>query len=105
MGELLTEHHERVEQQIVERDKATWLVDGSVSIADLLERIGRQHLMADAPRHVSSVAGLVLELLGRMPAPGEKTSWHDLDLEVVDLDGRRIDHVLVTVAPRNLPDV
>ena len=100
VGELLTEHHERVEQQIVQTDKATWLVDGTVSIADLLERLGRQHLLADAPRHVSSVAGLVLELLGRMPAPGEKTSWHDLELEVVDLDGRRIDHVMVTVTPR-----
>jgi putative hemolysin len=100
VGELLTEHHPRVEQQIVERDKANWLVDGTVSIADLLDRLGRQHLLADAPRHVSSVAGLVLELLGRMPVPGEQTAWHDLDLKVVDLDGRRIDHVEVTVAPR-----
>jgi CBS domain containing-hemolysin-like protein len=46
------------------------------------------------------VAGLVLELLGRIPTPGEKTSWHDLELSVVDLAGRRIDHVLVTIAPR-----
>jgi putative hemolysin len=100
VGELLTEHHERVEEQIVQKDAASWMVDGSVSIADLLERLGRQHLMADAPKHVSSVAGLVLELLGRIPSAGEKTSWHDLDLSVVDLDGRRIDHVLVTIAPR-----
>lgn len=100
VGELLTEHHKRGDQQIVERDKSSWLADGSVSIADLLERLGRQHLLADAPRHVSSVAGLVLELLGRIPAPGEKTSWHDLELEVVDLDDKRIDHVKVTIVPR-----
>jgi len=100
VGELLTEHHKRGEQQIVERDNSTWLVDGTVSIADLLERLGRQHLLADAPRTVSSVAGLVLELLGRMPSRGEKTNWHDLELEVVDLDDKRIDHVLVKVAPR-----
>jgi putative hemolysin len=100
VGELLTEHHQRVEQQIVERGDTSWLVDGSVSIADLLERLGRPHLLADAPRNVSSVAGLVLELLGRLPAPGEKTSWHDLELQVVDLDDKRIDKVQVTAAPR-----
>jgi putative hemolysin len=100
VGELLTEHHQRVEQQIVERGDTSWLVDGSVSIADLLERLGRPHLLADAPRNVSSVAGLVLELLGRLPAAGEKTSWHDLELQVVDLDDKRIDKVQVTAAPR-----
>jgi putative hemolysin len=100
VGELLTEHHQRVEQQIIQRDASCWQVEGTVSIADLLERLGHQHLLAEAPRHVSSVAGLVLELLGRMPVPGEKTTWHDLNLEVVDLDDRRIDHVLVSLAPR-----
>lgn len=95
VGELLTDHHVRVEQQIVQRDADSWLVDGAVSIADLLERLGRQHHLESAPRNVSSVAGLVLELVGRLPAVGEKAVWHDLALEVVDLDGRRIDKVLV----------
>jgi len=95
VGELLTDHHVRVEQQIVQRDANSWLVDGAVSIADLLERLGRQHHLESAPRNVSSVAGLVLELVGRLPAVGEKAVWHDLALEVVDLDGRRIDRVLV----------
>lgn len=98
VGELLTDHHERVEQLIVARDDSSWLVDGSVSIADLLERLGRPHLVRHAPKSVSSVAGLILEQLGRIPAVGEKTTWHDLDLEVVDLDGQRIDKVLVKVA-------
>ena len=98
VGELLTEHHERVEQQIVRRDATSWLVDGSVSIADMLERLGLQHHLSTSPRHVSSVGGLVLELIGRLPTVGEKTAWHELALEVVDLDGRRIDRVLVTVS-------
>jgi putative hemolysin len=97
VGELLTDHHKRVEQQIVQRDAASWLIDGSVSIADMLERLGLQHHLSSAPRSVSSVGGLMLELIGRLPAVGEKTAWHDLSLEVVDVDGRRIDRVLVTV--------
>jgi putative hemolysin len=98
VGELLTDHHVRVEQQIVQRDANTWLVDGAVSIADLLERLGRQHLLESAPRNVSSVAGLVLDVVGRLPSVGEKAAWHGLALEVVDLDGRRIDRVQITTS-------
>jgi putative hemolysin len=98
VGEVLTEHHDRVEQLIVPRESGGWLVDGAVSIADLLERLGRPDLVPLAPRNVSSVAGLVLNQLGRMPQIGERTKWHGLELEVVDLDGQRIDRVLVTMA-------
>ncbi|MGE5190859.1 MAG: hemolysin family protein [Deltaproteobacteria bacterium] len=100
VGELLTEHHQRGEQQIVQRDTTSWTVEGSVSIADLLERLGRQHLLSSAPRSVSSVAGLVLELLGHLPDAGEKATWHDLSFEVVALDHQRIDRLVVKIAPR-----
>jgi CBS domain containing-hemolysin-like protein len=99
VGELLTDHHQRVEQQIVQRDALHWEVEGSVSIADLLERLGRQNLLESAPRTVSSVAGLVLELLGRLPQAGEKATWHDLSFEVVALENQRIDRLLVTITP------
>ena len=42
-----------------------------------------------------TLAGLVLTLLGRIPRPGERVSWQGYDFEVVDMDGRRIDKVLV----------
>ncbi len=97
VGELLTDHHQRVEQQIVQRDATSWTIDGSVSIADMLERLGRQHLLASAPRSVSSVAGLVLELLGHLPVAGEKATWHDLSFEVVALEHQRIDRLGVAI--------
>ncbi|RPI87551.1 MAG: HlyC/CorC family transporter [Planctomycetaceae bacterium] len=100
VGELLTEHHDRVEQMIVQREPGNWLVDGTVSIADLLERIGEPRLLSAAPRNVSSIAGLVLHQMRRLPAVGEGVEWQGLKLEVVDLDGRRIDKVLVTVLPK-----
>jgi len=95
VGELLTEHHERVEQMIVADEQGGWLVDGTVSLADLLEAIGCTRLMPQLPRNVSSVAGLVLDELGRIPNLGEQVSWQGLRLEVVDLDGRRIDRLRV----------
>jgi putative hemolysin len=100
VGELLTDQRHGTQQQIVQRDATTWLVDGSVSIADLLERLGRQHLLASAPRHVSSVAGLVLEVLGHLPTAGEKAVWHDLSLEVIALEQQRIDRLVVTIVPQ-----
>jgi len=100
VGELLTDQRHGVEQQIVQRDATSWLVDGSVSIADLLERLGRQHLLAGAPRSVSSVAGLVLEILGHLPTAGEKAVWHDLSLEVIALEHQRIDRLVVTIVPQ-----
>jgi putative hemolysin len=99
VGELLTDHHQRVEQQIVQRDATTWTVDGSVSIADLLERLDRQHLLTGAPRNVSSVAGLVLDRLGHFPSVGEKAVWHDLTFEVAAVENQRIDRLLVTIVP------
>src|SRR5579863_4149455 len=99
VGELLTDHHQRVEQQIVQRDPTSWAVDGSVSTADLLERIGRQHLSSHAPRNVSSVAGLVLDRLGHFPAVSEKLTWHDLSFEVIAIENQRIDRLVVTIVP------
>jgi putative hemolysin len=98
VGELLTEHHERVEQMIVPDEQGGWLVDGTVSLADLLERIGCKPHQASLPRNVSSVAGLVLEELGRLPQLGEQMTWQGLCFEVVDLDGRRIDRLRVRTA-------
>jgi len=95
VGELLTEHHERVEQMIVSDEQGGWLVEGTVSLADLLERIGAKAQRASLPRNVSSVAGLVLDELGRLPQLGEQVTWQGLRFEVVDLDGRRIDRLRV----------
>jgi putative hemolysin len=95
VGELLTEHQQANQRQIVVRPEGGWLVEGTVSVPDLLEFLGKTRLLVDAPRGVSSVAGLVLHVLGRLPEPGESASWQGLNFEVVDLDGRRIDKLLL----------
>ena len=108
VGELLTEHQQANQRQIVVRPEGGWLVEGTVSVPDLLEFLGKTRLLVDAPRGVSSVAGLVLHVLGRLPEPGESASWQGLNFEVVDLDGRRIDKLLLqleakpTTPPRRI---
>jgi putative hemolysin len=45
------------------------------------------------------VSGLILDRLGRIPSIGDKTDWNGYELEVVDMDGQRIDRILVTRLP------
>lgn len=80
---------------LVAREDGSWLVDGQMSLAEFLDAIRAESLVAEAPKTVTSVAGLILEQLGHLPSTGEKTEWQGLSLEVVDMDKQRIDRVLV----------
>jgi putative hemolysin len=97
------DEHRRQDEEIVRRDEASWLVSGSVSLDDLLEAIGRPELRSAIPRKVSRVGGLVQTQLGRVAIAGDRTTWVGLSLEVIDMDGLRIDHVLVTVTSERSP--
>lgn len=75
-----------------QRDDGSWLVDGALGVDELAERIG---LNLPADRDYETVAGLVLTQLGRLPELGETTTLDGWRFEVVDLDGRRIDRLVV----------
>jgi putative hemolysin len=95
VGEMRDEHRRHEEQKFVQRDEGSWLVDGSFGIADLIRRL---ELPADDTwegRGFSTVAGLILDQLGHIPAIGAGIEWNGLHLEVVDMDGKRIDRVLI----------
>jgi putative hemolysin len=96
VGEIRDEHRRHEEQTFIQRDEHSWSVDGSLSIANLIERLA---LAADDSwegRGFSTIAGLILDQLGHIPSIGDKVDWNGLRLEVVDMDGQRIDRVLVT---------
>jgi putative hemolysin len=80
------------EPAMVRRADGSWLVDGDLPADSLAER-----LQIDLPRErdYETVAGLVLALLGHLPQTGETLSYENWNIEVVDLDGRRIDKLLV----------
>ena len=61
--------------------------------------IERLEISTDEPwegRGFSTIAGLILDRLGHIPSIGDKADWDSLTLEVVDMDGKRIDRVLIT---------
>src|SRR3954454_5883489 len=96
VGEMRDEHRRNEEQKIVQRDDKSWLIDGTVSIADMIEQLDISTDESFESRGFSTIAGLILDRLGHIPSIGDKAEWDGLDLEVVDMDGQRIDRVLVT---------
>ena len=87
---------QRDEAAIVQRTSDSWLVDGALSLGDFYAEIGIDDPDADKPRTYHTVAGLVMTLLDRVPRAGDRVEHGALSLEVADMDGFRVDKVLVT---------
>ena len=88
---------ERAEMQ--RRDDGSWLVDGHLGIEEVQQRLGRRD-MASVRSDYHTLAGFVLARLGRIPKSGDVLSWRDLRIEVIDMDGMRIDKLLITPTSR-----
>ncbi|MGA2035052.1 MAG: hemolysin family protein [Thermoguttaceae bacterium] len=95
VGEVHDEYRRERKPEIVERGPGTWLVAAGVSVNDLLERIPLEPLRTEALPDVSTVGGLVLSLLGRIPKVADRVEWNGLSLEVVEMQGRRVEQVLI----------
>lgn len=95
-GEL-SDNGDESAAEAVRRPDDSWLVDGRMEIHRLERLLGRRDLAAGG--RYQTVAGLVLWELGRMPRTGDRFRKDDLEIEVVDLDGRRIDKLLISMAP------
>jgi len=86
----------------IQRDDGTWLLDGLIPLPDLMDRLAIEALPEEESGKYHTLSGMVLLLLGRLPVTGDHVEWAGWKLEVVDMDGRRIDKVLaarVTGAP------
>lgn len=77
----------------VKRDDGSWLVDGMTPVDEFEELVGVRGL--DNDEGYSTVAGLVMHLMRTVPKEGDKAEHPPLYFEVIDMDGRRIDKVLV----------
>ncbi len=89
----------RERAEIVRRADGSWLVDGHLSIDDIQQTLGRRDMLSRGGEY-HTVAGFVLARLGRIPKAGDLLSWRELKVEVVDMDGLRIDKVVIgTMTP------
>ncbi|MGN6728702.1 MAG: hemolysin family protein [Rhodanobacteraceae bacterium] len=80
---------------VVRREDGSLLVDGSLSTDDLRELLQRLELPNEDEEDFRTVAGMMMAAFGHIPEAGEYFEWRDLRFEVMDLDGARIDKVLI----------
>ena len=79
--------------KLQEREDGTWLVDGHYSLHDFLTYFELDDLINDY--EVTTVSGLIMTELTHIPKQGEKLIWHKFEIEVIDMDGVKIDKVMV----------
>lgn len=86
----------QTEPDIVKREHAEeWLVDGQCPIYDFLDYFDREAWFEESD--YNTIGGLILQQLERIPKTGESLIWNDFNFEIVDMDGARIDKILVTL--------
>ena len=86
---------------LVQRDDGSWLADGLIPIREIEALTGHSNMQESTNFH--TLAGFVLNTLGRVPKAAEHITWHGWRFEVVDMDGHRIDKVLIVPPPSDDP--
>ena len=95
VGEVPDSHNPAKAPPIVHRADGSWLVDGLLAAEELKVRLGLRELPNEAQGGYQTVGGLVMNQLGRIPVEGDRFGWSGFSFEVLDMDGHRVDKVLV----------
>lgn len=82
--------------EIKEREDGSYLVDAQIPFYDFLSRFDKTDWMNESEHEFDTLAGCILHELERIPLTGDTLEWKDFKIEVIDMDGHRIDKVLVT---------
>jgi magnesium and cobalt exporter, CNNM family len=86
------------EPQAMQRQDGSWLLDGMLEVDEFKEIFDLPVLPHED--EYETLSGFVMMSLGRVPQPTDRFEWHGLKFEVMDMDGRRVDKVLVTTLPQ-----
>lgn len=86
------------EPEILRRQDGSYLVDGNLDLQSFSQGLDLGEMPAG---DYDTVAGLVLDRMGKIPRSGDRCSWGRCDIEVLDMDGNRIDKILVTLKPES----
>ncbi len=88
---------------MVQREDGSWLLDGLLPVDELKNLLNREQLSEDEDNY-HTLAGFMIRHMGRIPNSGDFFEWQGLRFEVVDMDGRRVDKVLLENLPPRSPD-
>ncbi|MGB3561323.1 MAG: hemolysin family protein [Geitlerinemataceae cyanobacterium] len=106
-GELPTSEADE-EPMVIQREDGSWLLDGLLSVDDFKALFDRELLPEEEAGSYHTLAGFVIRMLGQIPRSGDFFTWNGLQFEVVDMDGMRVDKLLVTsmaISPESSQDL
>ncbi|HUM64679.1 MAG TPA: hemolysin family protein [Chitinophagaceae bacterium] len=83
---------------ILEREDGSFLVDAQIPFYDFLSRFEKAEWMNEGEQEFDTFAGFILHQLERIPKTGDKLEWKGFSIEIVDMDGHRIDKVMVKIS-------
>ncbi len=89
-----------IEQEAVRREDGSWLMDGMIGIHEAERLLDRRNMRGEGD--FETLAGFVLARYGQIPQTGDHFLWDGLRFEIVDMDGRRIDRILVAPDPNRV---
>ena len=99
LGRIQSMEDAEDEALIVERADGSWLIDGRLAVEELRELLNVQALPGEDDNDFTTVAGMVIAHFGRIPHTGEVFEFGAWRVEVIDLDGARIDKLLIGRKP------
>lgn len=89
----LPELGQEADERPVQREDGSWLLDGMMPIDEVENLLGLKNMQGGGDYH--TIAGFMIDKLGRIPMAGDYFIWNDIRFEVVDMDARRVDKVLI----------
>jgi putative hemolysin len=82
---------------VVQREDGSWLIDGFLEIEAFKELVERSRLAGEGSGDFHTVGGFAMHRLGHIPRTGERFETDGLGFEIVDMDGHRVDKLLVSL--------
>jgi putative hemolysin len=88
------------ELEAVQREDGSWLVDGMLSVEEFQKLFDIEELPGQERGNYHTLGGFVITYLGRIPTAADHFNWENFRFEVMDMDGNRVDKVLVMPLPK-----
>jgi putative hemolysin len=91
--------HNAEDAWAVQRHDGSWLLDGAIPIPEMKDRLELRAVPEEEKGRYHTLSGMIMWLLGKVPATGDYADWEGWRFEVVDMDEKRIDKVMATPIP------